>query len=289
MVFIQRSLLLVRPVAARHSSRPTLVCGQCSSAGVGLPPRRWRMGQTVRGVRWRAQETLCGRIRRDLRFASRQNPHVPKNRLPAVRIQGRTHHRGGTRTQHAATISHLSRGSLHPAIGTPSTRIMAPDNPLTCAEKLAAAHESATLLQASWKVADIVDGALEGAVATSLEDASRHPVAEAAAAELLGASAARHGVEARPWLLRPPHAAKHERNAVLRACDQNVKRTLAAKLGTDEKYGEARAALAPALRVAYERHGVLSSKDVDESAPKHVRSLWSSWTAAASARAGGVA
>ena len=165
----------------------------------------------------------------------------------------------------------MSRGSLHPAIGTPSTRIMVPDNPLTCAEKLAAAHESATLLQASWKVADIVDGALEGAVASTLEDASRHPVAEAAAAELLGASAARHGVEARPWLLRPPHAAKHERNAVLRACDQNVKRALAAKLGTDEKYGEARAALAPALRVAYERHGVLSSKEVDESAPKHVR------------------
>ena len=94
---------------------------------------------------------------------------------------------------------------------------MVPDNPLTCAEKLAAAHESATLLQASWKVADIVDGALEGAVASTLEDASRHPVAEAAAAELLGASAARHGVEARPWVLRPPHAAKHERNAVLRA------------------------------------------------------------------------
>ena len=151
--------------------------------------------------------------------------------------------------------------------------MVAPDNPLTCAEKLAAAHESATLLQASWKVADIVDGALEGAVASTLEDASRHPVAEAAAAELLGASAARHGVEARPWLLRSPHAAKHERNAVLRACDQNVKRALAAKLGTDEKYGEARAALAPALRVAYERHGVLSSKEVDESAPKHVRSL----------------
>ena len=146
---------------------------------------------------------------------------------------------------------------------------MVPDNPLTCAEKLAAAHESATLLQASWKLADIVDGALEGAVASTLEDASRHPVAEVAAAELLGASAARHGVEARPWLLRPPHAAKHERNAVLRACDQNVKRALAAKLGTDEKYGEARAALAPALRVAYERHGVLSSKEVDESAPKH--------------------
>ena len=100
--------------------------------------------------------------------------------------------------------------------------MVAPDNPLTCAEKLAAAHESATLLQASWKVADIVDGALEGAVASTLDDASRHPVAEAAAAELLGASAARHGVEARPWLLRPPHAAKHERNAVLRACDQNV-------------------------------------------------------------------
>ena len=151
---------------------------------------------------------------------------------------------------------------------------MVPDTTmLTCAEKLAAAHESATLLQASWKVADIVDGALEGAVASTLEDASRHPVAEAATAELLGASAARHGVEARPWLLRPPHAAPHERNAVLRACDQNVKRALAAKLGTDEKYGEARAALAPALRVAYERHGVLSSKEVDESAPKHVRSL----------------
>ena len=149
---------------------------------------------------------------------------------------------------------------------------MVPDNPLTCAEKLAAAHESATLLQASWKLADIVDGALEGAVASTLEDASRHPVAEAAAAELLGTSAARHGVEARPWLLRPPHAAKHERNAVLRACDQNVKRALAAKLGTDEKYGEARAALAPALRVAYERHGVLSTKDAG-SAPEHVRSL----------------
>ena len=39
---------------------------------------------------------------------------------------------------------------------------MVPDTTmLTCAEKLAAAHESATLLQASWKVADIVDGALE--------------------------------------------------------------------------------------------------------------------------------
>ena len=61
--------------------------------------------------------------------------------------------------------------------------MVAPDNPLTCAEKLAAAHESATLLQASWKVADIVDGALEGAVASTLDDASRHPVAEAAAAE----------------------------------------------------------------------------------------------------------
>ena len=121
--------------------------------------------------------------------------------------------------------------------------MVAPDHPLTCAEKLAAAHESATLLQASWKLADIVDGALEGAVASTLEDASRHPVAEAAAAELLGASAARHGVEARPWLLRPPHATSHERNAVLRACDRNVKRALAAKLGTDEKYGEARAAL----------------------------------------------
>ena len=59
---------------------------------------------------------------------------------------------------------------------------MVPDNPLTCAEKLAAAHESATLLQASWKLADIVDGALEGAGASTLEDASRHPVAEAAAA-----------------------------------------------------------------------------------------------------------
>ena len=51
--------------------------------------------------------------------------------------------------------------------------MVAPDNPLTCAEKLAAAHESATLLQASWKVADIVDGALEGAVATSLDDAEQ--------------------------------------------------------------------------------------------------------------------
>ena len=62
---IQRSiLLLVRPVAARHSSRPTLVLGQCSSAGVGLPPRRWRMGQTGRGVRWRARETRCGRTTR---------------------------------------------------------------------------------------------------------------------------------------------------------------------------------------------------------------------------------
>ena len=88
---------------------------------------------------------------------------------------------------------------------------------------------------------------------------------KAAAAELLGASAARHGVEARPWLLRPPHAAPHERNAVLRACDRNAKRALAAKLGTDEKYGEARAALAPALRVAYERHGVLSKHND----PKH--------------------
>ena len=60
--------------------------------------------------------------------------------------------------------------------------------------------------------------------------------------------------------------------AVLRACDQNVKRALAAKLGMDEKYNEARAALAPALRVAYERHGVLSTKDAG-SAPEHVRSL----------------
>ena len=56
------------------------------------------------------------------------------------------------------------------------------------------------------------------------------PSAEAAA-ELLGASAARHGVEARPWLLRPPHAAPHERNAVLRACDQNVKRALRCQAG----------------------------------------------------------
>ena len=178
---------------------------------------------------------------------------------------------GDTRTEHAARISHLTPGSLQPIYRHAIDAVMvAPDDPLTCAEKLAAAHESATLLQASWKLADIVDGALEGAVASTLEDASRHPVAEAAAAELLGASAARHGVEARPWLLRPPHAAPHERNAVLRACDRNVKRALAAKLGTDEKYGEARAALAPALRVAYERHGVLSTKDAG-SAPEHVR------------------
>ena len=47
--------------------------------------------------------------------------------------------------------------------------MVVPDNPLTCAEKLAAAHESATLLQASWKVADIIDGALEGAVASTLD------------------------------------------------------------------------------------------------------------------------
>jgi len=150
--------------------------------------------------------------------------------------------------------------------GSPS-----PPTPLTCEETLAAAHESATLLQAGWQLADIVDSALEGAVAACLEDAHRHPLAEAAAAELLGTSCALHGVEARPWLLRPPHAAPHERSAVLHACGQSVKRVLAATLGGDDRYGAARAALTPALRVAYERHGVLSTReDADE---RHVRSL----------------
>ena len=272
--------------AAPHSGLGTVLLGRS-----GLPPRRWRMGQTVPRVRWRARLDAV-RLVYAARFGSRgagvhvAHPHLPKNRLPAVRFQGRTFTEGATRTQHAATLKYSDPGQ--PA---PSDR--------HAIDAHHGARQSAHLRREARRGARVGDAA-PGELETGghcrwrpgrrrRDEPRRREPPPRRRGGRRGAARRERGarsVEARPWCCGRP-TPRHERNAVLRACDQNVKRALAAKLGTDEKYGEARAPPRAGLRVAYERHGVLSTKG--ERPPEHVRIAFGARsTARASARAGGV-
>ena len=236
----------------------TVLLGRCWAAAAALA-----YGADGRGVRWRAQETLCGRIR-DLRFASRLNPHLPKIGcrpcvFRAVRIT-----RG-----HAHTARRYDKYS-DPGQPAPSDRhaIDAHHGARQSAHLRREARRGARVGDAApggWKLADIVDGALEGAVATSLDGAP--PPRRRRPPELLGASAARHVGRGPGCCTAPRRAARTQRRAArLRPERQEA---LAAKLGTDEK-GRARAALAGPGGLRAPRCPLHERR---RERPKHVRSL----------------